>query len=51
MVADARAKRRSPEVAAGYSTYLWMAGGLLVAVATVMTVVLLSKKKDSEDED
>ena len=51
VVADARAKRRSPEVAAGYSTYLWMAGGLLVAVATVMTVVLLSKKKDSEDED
>ena len=51
VVADARAKRRSPDTVAGYSTYLWMAGGVLVAVATVMTVVLLSKKKDSEDED
>lgn len=50
VVADARAKRRSAvEGTSVYGKYFWIAGGILIGVATVLTVVLLSRKKDEQD--
>lgn len=50
VIADERAKKRAVEVSDGYGNYLWIGGGVIVACATVLTIMLLSRKKE-EDED
>ncbi|MCI8388738.1 MAG: hypothetical protein HFE63_09760 [Clostridiales bacterium] len=45
VIADERAKKRSPNPTETYGIYIWFGAGILVAVATILVVVLLSRKK------
>ncbi|MBQ8510406.1 MAG: hypothetical protein IJ493_10925 [Clostridia bacterium] len=45
VIADERARRRSPQASQEYGAYIWVGGAIIVAVATILTVVLLSRKK------
>lgn len=46
VIADERAKKRTPDIEDGYRNYFWIGGGVIIACATVLTVMLLSRRKD-----
>lgn len=50
VIADERMKKRTPEIEDSYRNYIWIAGGVIVGAATVLTVMLLSRRKEDEDE-
>ncbi len=51
VIADERAKKRQTGASGSYVNYVWIAGGVLVAVATAITVVLLSRKREEDDDE
>ncbi len=50
VIADERMKKRTPELEDSYRSYIWVGGGVIVGAATVLTVMLLSRKKEENDE-
>lgn len=48
VVLEERLKKRDPDGGLDYSPYMWLGGGLLVAVATCAAVALLGRKKRVE---
>ena len=50
VISEERAKKRAPESEDAYRAYLWIGGGVIVGVATALTIILLSRKKEDSDE-
>lgn len=48
VVLEERLKKRNPDGANDYGPYMWLGGGLLIAVATGAAVAMLSRKKRVE---
>ena len=48
VIMEERTKKRTPDTGRAPDSYLWMGGAALVGVATVMTTVLLGRKKSDE---
>ena len=50
VVESARLKKSSPDTVTDYSKFMWVGGGVIVAVATVLAVALLSRRREDTDE-
>ncbi len=50
VIAEERLKKRAPDEEMSYATYIWIGGAAIIAVATVVAVALLSRKKGGEHE-
>ncbi len=48
-VAESREKRRSPDAVPDYRAYYWVGGALLILVATILALVLLSRRRGSSE--
>ncbi len=51
VIADARYKKRTHGTSNPYSATLWVGGAILIGVATVITVALLSRRKERDDDE
>lgn len=45
VIADERARKRAPDSGENYRVYIWISAAVIVAVASILTFVLLSRKK------
>ncbi len=45
VIADERARKRSPDEGVSYRVYIWIGAAVIVAVASILTFLLLSRKK------
>ena len=50
VIQESREKRQLRESQNEYSNFLWIGGGVIVAVGTVIVIVLLSRKRKDDDE-
>ena len=50
VVESARLKKSSPDTVTDYSKFMWVGGGVIVVVATVLAVALLSRRREDTDE-
>lgn len=50
VIIEERTKKRTPDIDDGYRNYIWIGGGVLVGTATILTVMLLSRKREEHDE-
>ena len=45
VIADERARKRAPDQGSSYRVYIWIGAAVIVAVASILTFLLLSRKK------
>ena len=50
VIIEERTKKRTPDIDDGYRNYVWIGGGVIVGTATILTVMLLSRKREDGDE-
>ena len=50
VIIEERTKKRTPDIDDGYRNYVWIGGGVIVGTATILTVLLLSRKREDGDE-